>query len=139
METVLEVVSFRNQQKSQNDKKGHVLSAFFKFLHESPRHLSSVQFLQHRGDVHQAELAAKVAHNGGVVQHQQLPHALSVAALAQVDGLQQVAEVQVPEGHAALAPCHQQRFGDHSQTGPAAHLLDEVNQRKSEEETRWAS
>lgn len=84
---------------------------------------SSVQFLQHRRHVDQAELAAEVADDGGVVEHQQLPDALAVAARAQVDRLQQVAEVQVPEGDAALAPRHQQGLGDHAQTGPAAHLL----------------
>lgn len=92
-------------------------------MESSQNDVSSVQLLQHRRDVHQAELAAEVAHDGGVVEHQQLPHALTVAALAQVDGLQQVAEVQVPEGDASLAPRHQQGLGDHSETGPAAHLL----------------
>lgn len=71
-----------------------------------PSHPSSVQLLQHRGYIHQAELTAKVTDNGGVVEDQQLPHALPVAALAKVDGLQQVTEVQVPEGDTALAPCH---------------------------------
>lgn len=70
----------------------------------------SVQFLQHGGNVDQAELAAKVANDGGVVQHQQLPDTLTVAALTQVHRLQQVAEIQVPEGDAALAPRHQQRL-----------------------------
>ncbi|KAA8591916.1 hypothetical protein FQN60_017290 [Etheostoma spectabile] len=76
-----------------------------------------------RGHVNQAELAAEVADDGGVVEHQQLPDALSVAALAQVDCLQQVTEVQVPKRDAALAPRHQERLGDHSQTGPTTHLL----------------
>lgn len=82
-----------------------------------------VQFLEHRGHVHQAQLVAEVADDGGIVEHQQLPDALTVAALAQVDGLQQVPKVQVPEGDAALAPRHQQGLWDHPQTGPAAHLL----------------
>lgn len=90
---------------------------------DHPIRLSLVQFLQHRGHVHQAELAAEVADDGSVVEHQQLPDTLAVAALAQVDSLQQVAEVQVPEGDAALAPRHQERLGDHSQAGPAARLL----------------
>lgn len=70
----------------------------------------SVQFLQHGGNVDQAELAAKVANDGGVVQHQQLPDTLTVATLTQVHRLQQVAEIQVPEGDAALPPRHQQRL-----------------------------
>ena len=71
---------------------------------------SSVQLLQHRGNVDQAELAAKVADDRSIVQHQELTDALTIAALAQVDDLKQVPEVEVPEGDAALAPCHQKRL-----------------------------
>jgi len=93
------------------------------FVLSFPAPTSSVEFLQHRGNVHQAELAAKVTDDGGVVEHEQLPDALAVAALAEVDRLQQVAEVQVPEGDAALAPRHQEGLGDHPQAGPATQLL----------------
>lgn len=83
----------------------------------------SVQLLQDGGHVDQAELAAKVTDDGGIVQHQQLPHTLALAALAQVHSLQQVSKVQVPEGDAALATGHQQTLRDHPETGPTAHLL----------------
>lgn len=49
--------------------------------------LPSVQFLQHRGHIHQAELTAKVADDGSIVQHQNLPGRLGFTVLAQVDCL----------------------------------------------------
>lgn len=106
-----------------------VLSAHFLLLRtmasEHPRSVSpsSVELLQHRWHIYQAELTAEVTHNGSVVQHQQLPHTLAITALTQVDGLQQVTEVQVPEGHTALAPGHQQRLRDDTQACPTAHFL----------------
>lgn len=66
----------------------------------------SVQFLQHGGHVHQAQLTPEVAHDGCVVQHSELPHPLALIALAQVHSLQQVPVAEVPEGDAALASRH---------------------------------
>lgn len=47
----------------------------------------SVQLLQHGGHVNQAELAAKVADDGGIVQHQDLAGGLALTVLTQVDCL----------------------------------------------------
>lgn len=47
----------------------------------------SVQLLQHGGHIHQAELTAKVADNGSVVQHQDLAGRLGLTVLPQVDCL----------------------------------------------------
>lgn len=65
-----------------------------------------VQLLQYGGHVDEAELAAKVTHDGSVFEHEELPHVLPFAVLTQIHRLQQVPVVQVPERHAAITSGH---------------------------------
>lgn len=66
----------------------------------------SIQLLQNRGYVDQTELTTEVADYSGIVQNQELPYALALAALAQVHGLQKVPVIQVPERHTSLTSRH---------------------------------